>query len=527
MATIIDTDIVLDALCLAVYSDSDESKLILKSVSDIYKDTRKRLNSSDRDLDIFFEIINDAIENGVDPTRKSDKSRIILKVKKSDLGKSDRSIVDSVVDILSEDPATIKTSKIRNLQRRLQQWVFVCKSKDLAKKIAMKCAMFDSTDDTVNDVMIQDVIDYANQIATMEEHMVGNSETIDMVDMTNPVSVMTAMSAFEKKRAEGVLKTGLKQLNRMLCPNGGFLRGEFAAFAASSHNYKSGMLMKCARWFCTRSEVNVAIGETPCVVFISLENEIPENTMDMLKAAYIDIYRQPLPSDMESNREGLIKKISEYYASKNIKLFMYRFDENFAFIDFVKLMSGLKQKGYCVIASVIDYITLMKLEGDEKDNQAKRLQRLGEHFKNFAKRNNMLIVTGLQLNGMADELNSMVRTNTVKQYSPKHLSDCKGLMAELDVLIFLKIEENQDNIPYLTGSWYKHRNGDRPSKENQYFAYRFHPILGLPEDEGTDLELSRPDIYSDDLPDVEESGSSLFGELAQGTPTPAENYQFG
>ena len=524
MALIMDTDIILDALCLAVYSDSEETKALLEQISTTYNELKKKISTSDRDLDIFFEIINDAIKNGIDPTKKSEKSQIILKIKKSDLGKSDKSIVDSVVDILSEDPTTIKKTKITTLQRRLQQWLFVNKSKELAKKISMKCSTFNTSDDIVNDSVISDVLEYANQITTMEEHMMGSSETIDVVDMSNPKSVEHAMQAFDKKRAEGVLKTGLKQLNRMLCPNDGFLRGEFAAFAASSHNYKSGMLMKCARWFCTKSDVSVPAGQTPCVVFISLENEMPENTVDMLKEAYIDIYRQPIPDGMD--RKELIQKITEYYSAKNIKLLMYRFDENFTFFDFVKLMNGLKQKSYCVIATVIDYITLMQLEGDERDNQAKRLQRLGEHFKNYAKRNNMLIVSGLQLNGLADELNSSGRTNIVRMYRPLHLSDCKGLMAELDVLIFLRIEENQDGVPYLTGAWYKHRNGDRPSKENQYFAYRFHPVLGLPEDEGTELELNKSDIYSDDMTEEGDTPSDLFGAVHD-TVQPTAQYAFG
>ena len=56
---------------------------------------------------------------------------------------------------------------------------------------------------------------------------------------------------------------------------------------------------------------------------------------------------------------------------------------------------------------------LKALEGDEKENQAKRLQKLGNHFANFAKRNDQLIITGLQLNSAADELNASGKTNVV------------------------------------------------------------------------------------------------------------------
>lgn len=535
MALLMDTDIVLDALCLAVYSDTEETKAILREICKIYKETKTKVASGDKDLDIFFEIINDAIRTGIDPTKKSEKSQIILKVKKSDLGKSDKTIIDSVVDILSEDPKTIKETKILALQRRLQQYIFIYKAKDKSRRISMKCQEFNPSDDVMNDAIISDVLNYANEIATMEQHMMGMAETIDEVDMTDPKSVSGSLQAFTKKRIDGVFKTGLKQLNRMLCPNYGFLRGEFGAFAASSHNFKTGMLLKMARWCCTRSVVKVSDGLKPIVVFISLENEVPDNTFDLIKAAYIDIYRQPIPEN--ANQDELIKKIAEYYYSKQIKLIIYRYDENFTFLDFVKLIESKKKQGYCVVAAIIDYITLMKLEGDDKDNQAARFKRLGIHFKNYAKRNDMFICTGLQLNGLADELNSMKKTNTVRLYNPVHLSDCKGLVNELDILIFMKIETNQDDIPYLTGAWYKHRGGDRPPKECMSFAYRFHPLLGIPEDEDTEYDYHKPDIYSDNMLDEGTEQSELFAAVAQNIgestenagapPTPTAEFKFG
>jgi hypothetical protein len=97
-------------------------------------------------------------------------------------------------------------------------------------------------------------------------------------------------------------------------------------------------------------------------------------------------------------------------------------------------------------------------------------------------------------------------------YKSYHLSDCKGLLRELDVLIFMYIEENQDGVPFLTLSWSKHRSCVRPPKNEQHAAYRFC-ALGILEDEGTDLDLNRPDIYSDDLPTQEEA-EALFGETS-------------
>ena len=507
----LDSDMMLDALCLAAYSNTDETKVLLTQVLNTYKETRKKdPNAIDTDLEVFFSVIDDIIHADVDLSRKAEVNQIILKIKKSPISEKNPQLIESVIEILKEDPQNIKPSRIKRLTRKLQQWVVITRSQAQARQMLLRCNRYNPTDDVSNDVLINDVAEYARNLLTLQDAAAGNSETIDSVDMTDPISLKRAMHVYKNKRTSSIFKTGLKQLNKMLGKNGGFMRGEFAAFAASSHNFKSGMLMKCARWCVTKSNIHVPQGTTPCVLFISLENEIPENTMDMLKEAYIDIYRQAVPDDMPE--EELIQKITEYYSQKNIKFLMYRFDENFGFSDFVKLQTQLKNRGYTVVASIIDYLTLMRLEGDEKENQAKRLQKLGNHFANFAKRNDQLIITGLQLNSAADELNASGKTNVVRMYKSYHLSDCKGLLRELDVLIFMYIEENQDGVPFLTLSWSKHRSCVRPPKNEQYAAYRFC-ALGILEDEGTDLDLNRPDIYSDDLPTQEEA-EALFGETS-------------
>ena len=510
----ITNDMMLDALCLAAYSDTEETKILLNQVLQIYQDTKKKNQDSvNQDLEIIFNIIDDIAKADVDLNRKSEVNRIILRIKKSPIAEKDPTFLTSVIEILNEDPANIKPSRIRNLTRKLQQWIVITKSRMQAQQLLIKCSRYNPTDDVTNDVLINDVAEYARALLAIQDNAAGASETIDVVDMTNPSSIKKALTVYKNKRKSSIFKTGLKQLNRMLGENGGFLRGEFGAFAASSHNFKSGMLMKCARWFCTKSNIPVPQGMTPTVVLISLENEVPENTMDMLREAYVDIYRQPIPDDMKEDE--LIDKVSEYYSQKSIKFIMYRFDENFGFSDFVKLMTGLKNRGLCVIATVIDYITLMRLEGDDKDNQPKRLQKLGQHFANYAKRNDMLILSGLQLNSAADELNASGKTNIVKLYNAFHLSDCKGLIKELDILIFMYIEENQDSVPFLTLAWRKHRGCKRPPKAHQYAAYRFHPVMGILEDEGTDMEFHRPDIYSDELPTEEEATALFDGIRAQ------------
>lgn len=503
----IQADFLLDALCLAVFSDTDETKLLLDSVLVLYRESKKKNpDIFDPDLDVFIDIISDIVHSDVDLGKRAELNRIVLKVKKSPLAQKDSTITDNVISILKDnDESTPK--RILQLTNKVQQWVAFARTRVLLGQAFTKCNKFDPTDAPSNDILLTELLNYARGITEVQDNLVRTAATIDMIDMTDPNSVKRAMLALKTKHTSNSFKTGLKALNRMLGPGYGFTRGSFVAFAASSHNYKTGILLKAARWLVTKSTYTVPVGMMPTVLFLSLENEVPENASSLIAEAYIDIYREPVPPDMKE--EELITRICEYYAQKNVKFLMYRFDENFGFSDFVKLQTELKNKGHTVLATVIDYMTLMKLEGDESDNPAKRLQKLANHLANFFKRWDQLGVTGLQLDAKADELKASGRTNVVKLFNATHLADAKGIRRELDVLIFLNIEHNQDGVPYLTGAWSKHRGPAEPSKKDKYFAYRFHPVLGILEDEDTEYEYSVPDIYSVEA-EPEEAQAGLF-----------------
>lgn len=501
----INSDFMLDAVCLAAFSKSDDARDTLNSILEIYKSAKKRNGDTmDKDMDVFFDIIQDVLTRDADLSKKAEINRIIIKLKKSDIAKKDPLIIDQMVNLLSNSD-DISDRRITRLLHRMSNWVAMAKSVNLLCKMQKRGSQFNPSDDMTNDLILNDIADIARDLVKSAEGGFGISETIDVVDMTDPAGIMRCLDNYKNKRKTNVFPTGLKALNRMLGEDRGFKRGEFWAFAASSHNYKSQMLMSVARWCTTLGHVNVAPGMIPCVVLISLENEVPENTKHLVERAYIAAYREEPPKDMDTVR--LVEMVAKYYNSNGMKFLMFRKDENFGYSDLVKLLEGLKNKGMEVVALVLDYITLMRIDEDS-DNPAKRLQKLANKIYNYGQRNNMLVVTGLQLDTKADELNSSGQTNIVKSYGASHLGDCKGFRRELTGLIFMCIERNTNEVPYLTLCWSKHRDEPPPSKEDRYCAYRFRGrVLGIMDDLFLEKDLSVPDIYSDD----EGSGSEEAG----------------
>ena len=91
----INTDFMLDAVCLAAFSKSDNSKETLGSILDIYMATKKKKPEIlNKDLDVFFEIIQDIVTRDADLSKKAEINRIVVKLKKSDLAQKDPVIVE-------------------------------------------------------------------------------------------------------------------------------------------------------------------------------------------------------------------------------------------------------------------------------------------------------------------------------------------------------------------------------------------------------------------------------------------------
>lgn len=506
-------DFMLDALCLAAFANNAETIQLLSSILEVYKEAKEKNPSTiDEDYEVFFEIIRDIVEAGVNLNKKAEVSRLILKVKNSALCKKDPLLLEQVTTIL-QNSDDVSQPRINQLFKKLQNWVVMSKTSDMLRKMLGKCNKYNPTDDTINDVVLTELNEHAREITQIQDRMASTSTTIDVVDFSDTKSIGKAIDIYQTKRNNNVFPTGLKALNRMLGSNGGFLRGESWIFAASSHNYKSAMLMSCADWCCTLAKVTVPVGMTPCVILISLENEVPENTMEMIRRAYVTAYRREPPKDITN--EELISVVQQHYNKLGIRFLMYRFDEYFGFNDFVKLVNKLFTSSLCVVAAIVDYVGITNIEDKPSmKNFAQQKQENVKHFCNFCKRNDILFITGWQLGPEADMINASGMTNVVKRYGPACLGDSKGVRREVDGLIFLYIERNHLGVPYLTAAWSKHRDNPPPKKEDASAAWPFAgDVLGIMDDIHLDRDTCVKDIYSDDTQVQEDDDTDILNGL--------------
>lgn len=491
----------LDAICLLLYNNDETSRNLVKAAIEEYKAAcEDNPATRNQTTELYIAIITDLLDPDVKLSSKSDRSRVLMVYKDHPAVKATPSILEQLRDLMfpSEPPSNRRINAMERTIRSAVLWHR--ERKALSRMFAKNATAANTTDPITQDMLISEVLEHARDLVRSLDTSVGKRVTeddpIDYIDMSDRDSIMRALKAFRKQRSTNVFKTGLQGLNGLFGETGGMCRGEFIVFAALAGNYKSGILKDILRWITTLNNPGTEAGTQPAVVFISLEDEVHKNLMAWYTSAYIQAYKR-VPEGLSD--EEIVEQVMQLYTKRNFKPLIFRkLRYDFGYNDFIELQANLKAKGYTVVATIVDYLTLMKVDTNEgKTNNAVAIQNLFGAFKQFANHSGQLIVTAVQLDTLAAAVAASGVTNIVKHFNQSHLADCKGILRECDVLIFQHIEYNVQDVPYLTQRIYRHRHVELP--QNQYVAYRFSPTVGIMDDLDGDKQAIY-NIYADNRP---------------------------
>lgn len=509
------TDFVLDALNLACFSDKEESKQILEKLVSMVETARSRRNNQtpmDQDMDVFIAIIKDLVINDTPLDKKSDRNKIILKIKASELAKNDPMLTENVAAMLQEGAEHgISKRKEDLLIKKLQNWVLISSTNDRLLEGLAICRKYSSTDETQNDLILMNMLEKASEITKVQDNIIGVSECLDELDFSSKRSMEVSYARYDNNKKKNVIRFGLQGLNRLFGANGGITRGEFLGLAAPSHHAKSLMLNNIARWATVYNKYELKDpSKIPTILHVSLENSVSNNLNSMANQAYISANHHPVPPNM--TRDELIDFNFAYYNKLGNKLLMRKFGEDFGFSDLLKLIAQLEMRGHEIVCLVVDYAALMRLEGNEKDNAAKDMERLFQKFLNLAQSKDIAVVTGIQLDASAERLIASGEVCPVKKLSAAALSDAKGIKKPLDILIFQVIENTPDGS-FLTFYINKHRDVTLPKVSERFIAYQFlGEDLGIMDDIGG-KDMSITDIYANNGADNEMATDDFFEQM--------------
>jgi hypothetical protein len=500
-------DFFLEVLCLGIYSQSVEAVRVTDEALEVYHaEVAENSMMNDQISRLYMSILSEIKQAELDPSNPAEIAAMLMKFKHNPDCDRDPTILTNINTIF-DNRDKVSPRRIAFITKKIKNWIIWTRSNASIRKVfGMSQQAACATDPLKQDLLIGEMLAGARDLVASCESREGpiNSAPIEEIDMTCPISVKKGLIAHENKRgARAIIKSGLQGYNRMF--GGGNARGEFGAFAALSHHYKSGLLMDMARWTATLNKpLDTDVG-IPTIVFVSLENEVYENLMMWFVQAYENLTGGSCPKDMSFDQ--IIDYVTEIYSRNGFKLMVYRkMGDYFGYDEWVKLHTDLEATGHRIITSFLDYITLMSV-GDGQENGAKKLQILGNRIGNYCNHHSFLCITGLQLNGEAEILAASGQVNIVKRYGAAHLADCKGFKKELDFLAYLHIETNHIGVKYLTVKLDKHKYVHDTPEEYKYFAYRFTP-KGIMDDINGECKASY-NIYADDESDNDGDGDGL------------------
>lgn len=171
----------------------------------------------------------------------------------------------------------------------------------------------------------------------------------------------------EEKEEGGVLKTGWKQLNRMI--DGGFYKGETTMICALQHNYKSGFVQSLVMQLARHNKPRMKDpNKKPAIMYISLEDDMEKILRFMYRYLFYNENKE-LPDGTPHDITMLTpEQIKEYINSQigitGYEVILLRVDPAlWTYHDVIATMNKYEALGYELHALLIDYINKLPTIG--------------------------------------------------------------------------------------------------------------------------------------------------------------------
>ena len=505
------SDLYLNTLCLAAYAPGNTTVKIADAVVRMFDDLSKEEKSMLSPMNILYvKLLREIATGNLDLSNRAEASSILLKYQDDRAFEHNKRTFSELQSLLLPDELPAQ-QKIRTLFNRVKNYIAFFKTNSRIRKMLLTSQRVGTEDDTEKqNKLFQEILASAESLkAEIEDDPSGEDPLIpiDEINFDKPETVLKALTHQHKKREGEMIRFGWQGLNRMMGPKRAASYGESFAFAGASHCGKSLILQSMALSHCLYNKPPDTGGLAPVVLFISLENEVSENLVQIWKMLYVTLYhKEPDHLDDKEVVDLMTHKMNE----KGFHFILIRrLGETFGYTEYANYYDTMLRNGCKIVATYLDYITLCKREVDttKSVNDAKQIEIMVERFKDHSARNNVFFCTAFQLDAEAARIKSSGQSNPVKKFNEGTLADCKGALRPLDGMFFNDIEVNHQGMSYLCFAWRKHRYVHDTDKDDKYFAMKFGP-LGLPFDIDTSPNFVR-DIYADN--DVqEEQQVSIF-----------------
>lgn len=474
-------ELFVDALILVLHCKDLVSRQLANDLISLYEKTIQNNSMLDSEyLALYASLIKQVIDTDISVDNQSTTESFLLKFKSNPAIVKDPEIYTTLKKIFS-DTQPIAENTLEYYQNELRASLMLSNALDHVKhmygKLATPCISNESRFKLIGDVnTLCNDLTQANM--AMLEAARGENKTIAReVDFSNSESIKHGLEVYEKLHDRNVLTLGLQGMNRALDSPGLHL-GESMVINTLAFNGKSMSLLKIARWITTLTKLDEDF-KRPLCIFYSLENETPQNLMQMFNELWVNEFHEVPPENVDGDKK--VEYLSQKFQAKGWTFVMKReVGADFGVAELESDVNNYIKDGYTPLAVIVDYVNLMKKPEDISRDLAVRY--LYNTLCNFLKAMNCCFITAHQLNREAAKTVLMNPIGAVKRFNESMLSDSQDVQREVDIVFYQHKEIDQHGRAWMTWKMSKHRyHNDTPEKV-KYFAYMFEGPLGILDD---------------------------------------------
>jgi hypothetical protein len=286
----------------------------------------------------------------------------------------------------------------------------------------------------------------------------------------------------ELKRPSNVLRTGVKELNRMLGP-GGFQGGRSYLFLAISGGWKSGMLLNACQWSLRYNQGLTTKDPTkrPGILLVSLENSTGE-TIERMYSYYVGMDSDLKDADPNEVARAMRLGVPDDDKEGPVLLVKYRPSKSINVADVDAMCDEAELDGIEIVAVVIDYIKRIRSNNPDPELRIE-LGNAMDDMASLAKARKIPVITASQLNREAFKVIEQMadkKVDMAKQLGMSHIGESTLMIENADFVAVLQREtQASTGKKFLTVKKLKIRGKDTPSS---YIAHPMYNDMKLEED---------------------------------------------
>lgn len=282
----------------------------------------------------------------------------------------------------------------------------------------------------------------------------------------------------ELNKPNNHIRSGIKMLNNML--NGGFENGRFYLLTGVPKSFKSGTLLNIALWAIKYNTDFVLKNPSkrPCVLYLSQENSVRE-TIDRM---YVNLTGNSISDLSKKEAKRLLDKELRKY---NVNLLIrYRPSKSINTLDFDNMIAEIEATTDNEIIMAIQDYTKRIRSSNYNPEMRFELANIADDFCNIAKKRNIPVISGAQLNRQAymeaEKALSKGDKDAAKNLNPSQIGESVGLIENSDYVFLIdKQTLYETSESYLAFKLFANRGKEA---EVTYFAQKFENGMKLEED---------------------------------------------